>query len=146
MQKRLIVLFWIILCGGLLAVPSQAQPQEMRRRGPGTPGLYNPHDVETVVGMVMAIDNFSLGERMPDQVRLNLMLREGTIYVLLGPPWFVHQQEPKINLKDQVEVVGSKITLAGIPTILATQVKKGDEILKLRDENGFPLWGGPKKR
>jgi hypothetical protein len=30
--------------------------------------------------------------------------------------------------------------VAGKPAIIAAQVKKGNEILKLRDENGIPVW------
>jgi hypothetical protein len=34
------------------------------------------------------------------------------------------------------------VTLGGNPAIIATEVKKGDEVLKLRDDAGFPVWSG----
>ena len=45
-------------------------------------------------------------------------------------------------LGDNIEVKGSKITFDGAPVIIAAEVKKGDAILKFRDENGFPAWAG----
>jgi hypothetical protein len=48
----------------------------------------------------------------------------------------------KIEPKDKVEVTGSRITFDGKPAIIAAEVKKGDEALKLRDDNGFPVWSG----
>ena len=44
----------------------------------------------------------------------------------------------KIEPKDKVEVKGAKTTFAGKPVIIAAEVKKGDEVLKLRDDSGFP--------
>jgi hypothetical protein len=45
-----------------------------------------------------------------------------------------------------VEVTGSRVTLEGKPAIVAAKVKKGSEVLKLRDETGRPLWGGARGR
>lgn len=47
---------------------------------------------------------------------------------------------------DKVEVTGSRITFQDKPAIIAAEVKKGDEILKLRDGNGFPAWAGWRRR
>jgi hypothetical protein len=41
-----------------------------------------------------------------------------------------------------VEVKGSRVTIAGKPVVIAAEVKKGDETLKLRDDNGIPAWAG----
>jgi hypothetical protein len=41
---------------------------------------------------------------------------------------------------------GSRITFAGKPAIVAAEVKKGDQVLKLRDESGTPLWRGQGRR
>jgi hypothetical protein len=52
----------------------------------------------------------------------------------------------KIEPKDTIEVKGSRTTVAGKPAIIAAEVKKGDELLKLRDESGFPVWAGWRRR
>ncbi|HEU4344281.1 MAG TPA: hypothetical protein VFU31_22205 [Candidatus Binatia bacterium] len=49
-------------------------------------------------------------------------------------------------LKDRVEVKGARITFEGKPAIIASEVKKGDEVLRLRDDAGFPVWAGWRRR
>jgi hypothetical protein len=39
-------------------------------------------------------------------------------------------------------VKGSRIIYNGKAAIIAAEVKKGDALLKLRDENGIPAWAG----
>jgi len=47
---------------------------------------------------------------------------------------------------DKVEVTGSRITYEGQPTIIAGEVKKGEQVLKLRDAAGVPAWAGQGRR
>ncbi len=68
-----------------------------------------------------------------------------TISVHLGPGWYIEKQDINIEPKDKIEATGSRITFGGKPAIIAAEVKKGDEVLKLRDENGFPVWAGWRK-
>jgi len=37
-------------------------------------------------------------------------------------------------------VKDSRFTLGGKPAIIAAEVTQGDEVLKLRDDAGFPAW------
>ena len=60
----------------------------------------------------------------------------------LGWGWYFKNQDTKIEPKDKVEVTGSRITLDGKPAIIAAEVKKGEELLKLRNKKGFPFWSG----
>jgi hypothetical protein len=39
-------------------------------------------------------------------------------------------------------VVGSKVTMAGQEVVIAREIKKGDQVLTLRDAKGVPLWAG----
>jgi hypothetical protein len=66
--------------------------------------------------------------------------------VHLGPVWYIERQDIKIDPGDKVEITGSRITFQGKPAIIAVELKKGTEILKLRDENGFPVWSGWRRR
>lgn len=79
-------------------------------------------------------------------VHLLLKTSGVTLSVHLGPAWYIENQDVKIEPRDQVEVRGSRITLEGKPVIIALEVIKGGEIIKLRDENGFPFWGGWRRR
>jgi hypothetical protein len=79
---------------------------------------------------------------------VHMILKTGkeTISVHLGPGWYLENQDVKIEAKDKVEVKGSKITFGGTPAIIAMEVKKGDEVLKLRDDAGYPVWAGWRRR
>lgn len=49
--------------------------------------------------------------------------------VHLGPEWYIERLDTKIEKGDKVEVKGSRVTIAGKPAIIASEVKKGDNTL-----------------
>jgi hypothetical protein len=108
--------------------------------------LYDTNTVETIKGEVVSVEKFSPGRGMSSGVHLQLKTPGETISVHLGPSWYLDNQETKIEPKDNIEVTGSRITFEGKPAIIARDVKKGDEVLKLRDENGVPRWAGWRRR
>lgn len=98
---------------------------------------YDPKTVETVQGKVLSVDKM---QQRGGGVHLTLQTDKETIAVHLGPSWYVDKQTSKIETNDTITVTGSRITIDGKAAIIAAQVKKGNEILKLRDENGIPVW------
>ena len=72
----------------------------------------------------------------------------GEIEVHLGPAWFIENQELRLAAGDRVQVRGSCVTIDGAVAIIAIEVKRGEDVLKLRDESGVPVWAawraGPK--
>jgi hypothetical protein len=52
----------------------------------------------------------------------------------------VEQQNVKCAAGDRVEVKGSRMTVRDEPLIVAAEVKKGDQVLKMRNANGEALW------
>jgi hypothetical protein len=115
--------------------------------GPGSQynRMYDPKTVETITGEVTSVDSITPGKGMRGGVHMNVKTEKETISVHLGPSWFIENQDVKIEPKDKVEVKGAKITFAGKPTVIAAEVKKGDDVLKLRDDRGFPVWAGWKR-
>jgi len=104
--------------------------------------MFNPATVETLSGTVVSVDKITPTRGMNYGIHLKLKTDKETIDVHLGPGWYIERLDTKIVQGDQIEVKGSRVMFAGNPTIIASEVKKGDAILKLRDENGFPLWAG----
>lgn len=98
---------------------------------------YDPKTVETVQGKVLSVEKM---QQRGGGVHLMLQTDKETIAVHLGPSWYIDKQTPKIEANDTITVTGSRVTVDGKPAIIAAQVKKGNEILKLRDENGIPVW------
>jgi hypothetical protein len=125
----------------------------MKWRGSGGWGMgsnysrmYDPKTVETVIGEVIAVDKITPAKGMSYGIHLMLRTDEETISIHLGPGWYLENQDIKIELKDKAEIKGSRITFEGKPAIIAAEVKKGEEVLNLRDENGFPTWSGWRRR
>ena len=136
----------------VLATDSFAQ-RGMRWKGSGGWGtgtqygkMYDAKTVETIVGEVVSIDRIIPAKRMSYGVHAMVKTQKETVSVHLGPGWYIENQDIKIEPKDKIEVKGSRITFQGKPAIIAAEIKKGNEILKLRDENGFPVWSGWRRR
>ena len=112
--------------------------------GTGTPyqRMYNPATVETISGTVESVDKITPMRGMYYGIHLQLKTDKETISVHLGPGWYIERLDTKIEKGDNVQVKGSRVTMMGKPAIIAAEVKKGDSVLKLRDENGFPMWAG----
>ncbi len=142
----------MIVVGTFLVTDSYAQ-RGMRWKGSGGWGagsqysrMYDPKSVETIDGEVVSVDQIAPMKGMHYGIHLTIKTSKETISVHLGPSWFIENQDVKIAPKDKLEIRGSRVTLEGKPVIIAAEVKKGDEILTLRDENGFPAWAGWRKR
>ena len=79
-------------------------------------------------------------------VQVILKTDKETIPVHLGPSWYIERLDMKILKGDNIEVKGSRVTFAGKPAIIAGELKKGDQVLVLRDANGVPVWAGWRRR
>jgi len=125
----------------------------MRWRGSqgwGTGGdyarLYDAKSVETVKGEVVSVETFTPSKGMSDGVHLQLKTDKGILPVHLGPTWYIENQDVKIEAKDVVVVTGSRVTFEGTPALIAAEVTKGDDTLRLRDQSGYPAWAGWRRR
>jgi hypothetical protein len=104
--------------------------------------MYNPATVETLSGTVESVDKVTPMKGMHSGIHLTLKTDKGNIDVHLGPEWYIERLDTKIEKGDKIEVKGSKVTVAGKPAVIAAEVKKGDSVLVLRDDNGIPAWAG----
>jgi len=92
----------------------------------------------------VSVDTMSRGDYQG--VHLTVKTDKETIAVHLGPSWYLDQQKMIFAPKDTVEITGSRVTFDGKPAIIAAEVKKGGQSLKLRDATGIPLWAGQGRR
>jgi hypothetical protein len=152
MKKLRILITVITMISLMLAVDALAQ-KGMKWKGSGGWGMgsqydrmYDPKTLETLSGEVVSVDTITPMKGMSYGVHLTVKTEKETVSVHLGPGWYVENQDVKIEPKDKVEIAGSRITFDGKPAIIAARIKKGDETLVLRDENGFPVWSGWKRR
>jgi len=63
-----------------------------------------------------------------------------------GPTAFLTETKVALLKGDTVEIVGSRIALAGETVLLAREVRKDDSVWTLRDATGLPLWRGRGRR
>jgi hypothetical protein len=114
----------------------------------GTPygRLYDPKAVETIRGEVVSGDRIIPRKGRSYGVHQVVKTDKETVSVQLSPAWYLENQDIKISPGDKVEITGSRVSLEDKPATNAAEVKKGDEMLKLRDESGYPVWSGWRRR
>jgi hypothetical protein len=100
--------------------------------------------VATVQGQVESLGSYGMTgwKAMPGMQVQGLLLKtdKGNITVHLGPPSYVRKQGFDLKQGDSLEVTGSQVTRDGQTLLLAAQAKKDGQTLKVRDEQGVPLW------
>lgn len=135
-----------------IATPVVAQPM-MHWRGSGGWGpmhrynqLYDPAEVETIGGEIERVETITPFEGMAGGIHLILKAKAGPLDVHLGPRWYIENQDIKLAPGDRVEVRGARTMFAGEAAVIAAEVKKGNDVLTLRDTNGFPVWSGWRQR
>ena len=103
---------------------------------------YDPTRVATFSGNVTGITTTVPMPGMTDGVSLVLTMKEVSIPVQLGPAWYIERLDARIEVGDRIEVTGAKAFAAGLPAVIAAEVRKGDSVLVLRDAAGIPIWAG----
>jgi hypothetical protein len=153
MKKANVLMAFLCALGLLFASDAAAQRGMGPRSGAGLRGggwcpgsqymqMYNTQSIETITGEVASVDKITPYRGMSGGVHLTVKTANGMVPVHLGPAWYINNQEIELVKGDKITVKGSKIDFQGKPTIIASEVIKGDHVLKLRDENGFPAWSG----
>ncbi len=145
------VLILMMLMVTVFASVSECIAQRGMGRGRGSRGwglgneyclMYKPDTIVTISGEVVSVEKTVPRKGMSYGVHLMVKTDEKTVSVHLGPGWYIEEQGITIEPEDKVEISGSKVTFDGEEAVIAAEVKKGDETLKLRNENGISLWSG----
>jgi len=102
---------------------------------------FNNASVQTYKGAITDISSDEPMDGMSDAAVLTLRGDQGQeMAVHLGPNWFIENQDHQFKENDQVEITGCQVDLNGKKVIMASEVKRGGDVLRLRDKNGRPLW------
>jgi hypothetical protein len=141
-------LFLVIFVSLALTGPALAQPGGGGMgMGGGMGGrLYNPQTVTTVTGQVEKwedLPSMGMGAGQGMKFRgITLKTDQGSLMVHLGPAWYLDEKKFAVQAGDTVEATGSKVTLNNQPALIAREVTVQGATLKLRDDQGLPLWRG----
>ena len=119
-----------------------ALPAYGQGRGQGRVARAYDPATETTIGGVVQEVKFIPGPGVMGGMHLVLSTDAGTTEVRLGPAWYVSRQNFAFGKGDQVEVTGSKIKSGDAFVLIARVVKKGDQVLTLRNAQGIPASSG----
>jgi hypothetical protein len=130
-----------------LAGPALAQVRPGGGMGGGMgPMVYNPQTVTTVMGQVEKLADLpSLGRGGGKGMQHRgaiLKTDQGSLMVDLAPAWFLNEKKVVVQAGDTVSATGSKVILDNQPGLIAREVTVNGTTLKLRDEQGLPVWHG----
>jgi hypothetical protein len=123
------VMTMVAFAAGLLGIPDTLAQRD-----------YDAKTVETIEGKVLSIEKTTPAKRRGYWVDLMLESGNEIIPVHLGPAWYVDKQTLRIEANDTITVSGSRVTMEGKPAMVAADITKGNEFLKLRESNGIPVW------
>ena len=145
-MKKTTVLLVMIVSLAMLG-PGLAQPGPGGGMGRGMgPMLYNPQTVTTVTGQVEKLEelpSMGRGGGMGMQYRgMLLKTDQGSLMVHLGPGWYLDEKNFAVKVGDTVSATGSQVTLNNQSALIAREVKVNDTTMKLRDDQGLPVWRG----
>ena len=108
--------------------------------------MYNPNTVETLIGTVIGVERIEQNNKMSQGLYLSVKTKTETISVHLGPTWYLDNQVIQFQKGDEVRITGSRITFQNAPAIIVKEAEKNEHVLKLRNDNGYPVWSGWRKK
>ncbi|MCA9246923.1 MAG: hypothetical protein KDA42_07395 [Planctomycetales bacterium] len=102
--------------------------------------LYDASRVITVRGPITAFWHFPLGDRRTGVI-VRLHVGGEFAHVYIGTKEFLDRNNLELSINDYVTVTGNKALLRfrGL-VVVADSIKKGDQLLRLRNDAGRPLW------
>ncbi len=111
----------------------------------GQRGMRN-YDVKTeltVKGKIQDVQE-QAGNNGYMGTHLILNTQSGTLPVHVGPSSYIAKKQFSFAKGDQIQVLGSKVLIAGNEVLLAREITKDGKTLILRNEQGIPQWArGP---
>jgi hypothetical protein len=97
----------------------------------------------TLEGRVEILGDFprgKFGEASVKHSGLLLKTDMGRVIILLGPTGYFMRHNFQIKAGDTLKVTGTRMLQEQVTVIQAREVKNRQQQIRLRDNNGLPLW------
>jgi hypothetical protein len=103
---------------------------------------FTLQNITTIRGVVVGAPGGGIGSviGLGGVSEIRVKTDQETLPVQLAPQAYLDTQNTKLAQGDMVEVDGSRVIQNNRPVIIATQVRRGNQVLNLRDPQGKPLW------
>jgi len=142
MKRMMVITFSFLLV--VVSTGTQGRSQATRQAGSGCPvnpvGFCETETLETIRGQVLKISRVTTGQGTGAGIYWLVKTSTGTMDVHLGPAWYLGAQKFTVQLGDRVEIKGLQTNRNGKPVLLASEIRRGNQVLMLRDARGIPLW------
>lgn len=109
----------------------------LHRRGKRAKAKTPAFDANTIVAMYGTVTQV---ERQPTGVQLKVQVGARTLVVQLGPADYVDGRMA-FATADVVQFTGSSVDIGGQPGVIATEIERQGQRLRLRDDDGTPRFG-----
>lgn len=121
-----------------LSLAAFAQAQQGRR-------YYDPKTETTIKGTIQEVQEHT-GRRGQTGTHLLLATDAGPLEVHVGPSAYLAKKQFSFAKGDEIQVLGSKVSLGGKDALLAREITKQGKSLVLRNAQGIPEWAGGRWR
>lgn len=102
---------------------------------------FQPNMVTSFGGTVERVTTFVPATGAGEGIQVWMVGDNGLQYIVqLGPTAFMDAQGLTLNPGDRIQVKGSAARINADTIIMASQVQRGTQTVRLRDEVGRPLW------
>ncbi|HLV32494.1 MAG TPA: hypothetical protein VKY57_13075 [Chitinispirillaceae bacterium] len=108
--------------------------------------FFNNYSLNRYYGKITEIDTITPMHDMGSGIQLKLKGDREEYIVHLGPSWFIIHQDMSLGINENVEIKGCKVAINGKPVIMAAEMRRKDNILYLRDQDGIPYWSMWRKK
>jgi hypothetical protein len=137
---------WKIVLGtvAILGIAASTYAQPCRCCGGGNAGgSYDAAAAITVTGTVDEVRTVPGGGQGTGGLHLMLSTPSGMVEVRVGPAGFVSSKNIAFAKGDTITATGWKLTVDdGWDVLIPREIKKGEQLLTLRDAGGRPGWAG----
>jgi hypothetical protein len=111
--------------------------------GAGYGQKYDPERVRTVSGRVERVDAGTPAEGMGRGLTLRLRTQEHErMRAHLGPTWFAEQFDVAPKPGDELTLTGSVVEMNGRRTMMVREVVADQRRVRVREQDGTPIWAG----
>lgn len=94
----------------------------------------------TLDGEILGVDKRSPDAHLAQSVVLRVRTESGQVDMLLAPSWVLDEKGLTFAPKERVQVRGKRRVKAGQSVFEVQTLKRGADVVELRDEAGKPLW------